>query len=225
MILKIKKIVIVENMMELDLFWKYFKYVFIIFQVETEKKIKKLSEDEKIKKYLNYNNDSSDANSKNKICILFNLLSNYKENNKNCNENLVNIFQENRKFVLSFDYEKNYFFILDNNEKIVEIEIFSVVWKTITFLLMELKKHDENNEKLSYFSKNELDVKNQIKNAKKLIDFIVNINKKKIDYIFDIKFGFSLVFAPNDELTKIKLKNINYIKINGKGNPNNRYRN
>ena len=208
-------IVIVENMMELDLFWKYFKYVFIIFQVETEKKIKKLSEDEKIKKYLNYNNDSSDANSKNKICILFNLLSNYKENNKNCNENLVNIFQENRKFVLSFDYEKNYFFILDNNEKIVEINIFSVVWKTITFLLMELKKHDENNEKLSYFSKNELDIKNQIKNAKKLIDFIVNINKRKIDYIFDIKFGFSLVFAPNDELTKIKLKNINYIKING----------
>ena len=129
---------------------------------------------------MNYNNDSSDANSKNKICILFNLLSNYKENNKNCNENLVNIFQENRKFVLSFDYEKNYFFILDNNEKIVEIKIFSVVWKTITFLLMELKKHDENNEKLSYFSKNELDVKNQIKNAKKLIDFIVNINKKKI---------------------------------------------
>ena len=206
-------VVIVENIMELDSFSNYFKYIFIIFQVETEKKIIKISEDETIKKYLNNNN--SDGNNKNKLCILFNLLSSYKENDKNCDENLVNIFQEIRKIAYSFDSEKNYFFILDNNEKIVEMQLFSAVWKTITFLLRELKKNDEENEKISYFSKKELEEKNQIKQAKKLIDFIVNISKKKFDYIFDINFGFSLIFSPNDELTKIKLKNINYIKING----------
>ena len=205
-------ILLIENMMELDSFWNYFKYVFIIIQEEVDKSIKKINEDDIIMKYLDNNNN---IKNKDKICILFNIMSSYKENNKNCGENLVNIFEKinSSKFICSDDV--NYFFILDSDVKIVEIKSLSSLLKSITFLLMEFKKIEDNKEKLSYFSKIELEDKNQIKEAKKIIQFISDINKLKFDYIFDITYEYSLIFAPNDELTKIKLKKIKYLKCKG----------
>ena len=203
-------LLLIENMMELDTFWNYFKYVFIVIQLETEKLISKIKEDEIIKKYFDNNN----IKNKDKICILFNIMSSYKENNKNCSDNLVYIFEENNNKFVSYD-EINYFFILDNDSKVVEIKSLGSLLKSITFLLMEFKKIEDNQEKISYFAKKELEEKNQIKEAKKLIQFIYDINKLKLDYIFDITYEFSLVFSPNDELTKIKLTKIKYFKCSG----------
>ena len=207
-------IILIENMMQLDSFWNYFKYVFIIIQVEVIKLIKKINEDGIIKKFFENNNN---IKNKDKICFLFNIMSNYKENDKNCYENLVNIFDKTNKFKSIFDRydDTNYFFILDNDEKIVEIKSLNSLLKSITFLLMEFKKIEDNKEILSYFSKIELEEKNQIKKAKKIIQFISDINKSKFDYIFDITYEYSLIFAPNDELTKIKLKKIKYLKCKG----------
>ena len=214
---KNNSIILIENMMELDSFWNYFKYVFIIIQLEVGKLISKINEDDIIKKYFDSNNNNYIKN-KDKICFLFNIMSNYKENNKNSGDNLVNIFDKTNKFLPSFfdRYdEMNYFFILDNNEKIVEIKALNLLLKSITFLLMEFKKIEDNKETLSYFDKKELEEKNQIKEAKKIIQFISDINKSKFDYIFDITYDFSLIFTPDDELTKIKLKKIKYLKCMG----------
>ena len=205
---------LIENVMEFDLFWKYFKYVFIIIQLEVDKKISKIKEDEIIKKYLDTNNN---IKNRNKICFLFNFLSSYKENDKNCSENLINIFEEYGKIVTSFykSEGKNYFFILDNNKKIVEIQTLATILNKINFLLMGLEKNENDKESLSYFSKKELEEKNKIKEAKKIIQFIADINKQKFDYIFDISFSFSLVFSPNEELSKIKLTKINNLSCRG----------
>ena len=207
-------ILMLENIIDSDLFFKYFKNVFIIFQLDNEKTFDKFSKDEIIKKYLNNNNNLD--NNKNKIFFLFNFLSSYK-NNKNCDENLINIFQENKNIISDFDEddEKNYFFILDNDEKIVEIEPINSIGKTTTFLLMELKNNENSKDKTPYFSKKEKEEKVQLKEAKNLIHFIAEIDKLNLDYIFDIKFRLSIVLYPNEELTKIKLKKINFFRFNG----------
>ena len=59
---------LIENMMQLDSFWNYFKYVFIIIQVEVIKLIKKINEDDIIKKFFENNNN---IKNKDKICFLF----------------------------------------------------------------------------------------------------------------------------------------------------------
>ena len=204
-------ILIIENIIQSDSFFKYFKYVYIIFQLESESNINKFSEDEKIKKYL------SDNNNEKKIFFLFNFLSSYK-NKDDINNNLINIFQENKKVFDSIKYNddyKNYFFVLDNNKNIVEIASLNSVGKIITLLLMELKNYEKSGETIPFFDKKEEEKNSNIKNIKKLINFIVDIDKFKIDYLFDIYFKISITLSPNDELTKLKLKQINFIKFTG----------
>ncbi len=199
----------IENIVQSDSFFKYFKYAYIIFQLESDLNIKKFSEDEKIKKYLNNNNEK-------RIFFLFNFLSSYK--NKDNNNNLINIFQESKKVFDSIKYNddnKNYFFILDKNEKIVEISSLNSIGEIITLLLMELKNHEKSGEEISFFDKKEKENKEHLKNAKKLIDFIVKIDKFNIDYLFDIFFKISITLCPNDEFTKLKLKKINFMKFIG----------
>ena len=202
-------ILIIENIIQSDSFFKYFKYVYIIFQLESESNINKFSEDEKIKKYLDNNN--------NKIYFLFNFLSSYKNKDDN-NNNLINIFQENKKVFDQIKYNddnKNYFFVLDKNKKIVEIASLNSVGKIITLLLMELKNYEKSEEAIPFFDKKEKENNSYLKNTKKLINFIVDIDKFKIDYLFDIYFKISITLSPNDELTKLKLKQINFMKFTG----------
>ena len=204
-------ILVIENIIQSDSFFKYFKYVYIIFQLESESNINKLSEDEKIKKYL------SDNNNEKKIFFLFNFLSSYK-NKDDINNNLINIFQENKRVFDPIKYNddnKNYFFVLDKNKKIVEIATLNSVGKIITLLLMELKNYEKSVETIPFFEKKEKEKNSNFKNTKKLINFIVDIDKFKIDYLFDIYFKISITLSPNDELTKLKLKQINFMKFTG----------
>ena len=202
-------ILAVENIIQSDSFFNYFKYIFIIFQLDSESNFKKFYEDEIANKYLNNNKEK-------KLSILFNFLSSYK-NRENKNNNLINIFQENKKIFDSAKYDdaSNYFFILDNNHKIVEISSLNLVGKISTLLLMDLKNHEKKDEKISFFEKREKEEKLQLKNAKKLINFIVQIDKLKLDYLFDIYFKISIILCLNDDLTKIKLKKINFMNFSG----------
>ena len=204
-------ILVIENIIQSDSFFRYFKYVYIIFQLESESNITKYSEDEKIKKYL------SDNNNEKKIFFLFNFLSSYK-NKDDINNNLINIFQENKRVFDPIKYNddnKNYFFVLDKNKKIVEIASLNSVGKIITLLLMELKNYEKSVETIPFFEKKEKEKNSNFKNTKKLINFIVDIDKFKIDYLFDIYFKISITLSPNDELTKLKLKQINFMKFTG----------
>ena len=196
---------IIENVISSDMFVNYFKSVFIIFQIESKDLL-----DEYIMQNINKFLDNKNDKYKNKLFFLYNFLSSYKnsKSNENC---LINIFEENKSFMPG--NESNYFFILDNNETIIEIAPFFSIGKTITLFLLELQKHKNNNEKISFISKRQKEENVQFKSVKKIIDFILGLKKLNLDYIFDLSFRISISLYPNDELTKIKLRKINCLKI------------
>ena len=205
---------IIENVLELETFKQYFKSIFIIIQTENEKSLKKIVLNEKIKKYF-------EPNEKNKYKIFFNLLSNYDEDEKNQN-NLINIFQEKKKNFLDFnqnldEFKKmNYFFILDHKRQIVKIKSISSMYKMIPLLLMRFSQNKKDEETLTYFEKKEKGRKERLESVKALVNYIINIPKLKLDYLFDIVFSVSLTLTPNDELTDIYLTKVNHMMFDGK---------
>ena len=204
---------IIENTIALEFFEKYFKSTFVIIQIENEQSFKKLFLNEKIKKYL-------EPNEKKKFKILFNLLSNYKDEEKNQNT-LINIFQQkfkNNYLIFNADESKklNYFFILDHNKKVVKIKTVFSMYKIITFLLMRFNQNKTNEENLTYFDKKEKNRKERLNSAEALVNYILNFPKLKLDYLFDIIFKVSLTLIPNDELTDVHLTKVNYITFDGK---------
>ena len=200
---------IIENILQLDSLFKYFKTVFIIFQFESASVMKECNKEEKLIKYLNNNEN------KNKIFVLYNLLSSYQINEKN-KDNVINIFTENKKLFLQENKDKNYYFILDQNKRIIEASPLNFIGKNITLLLMELKDQEKKGDKNNIFAKKEKEEKAKIKQAKKLIQFITDINKLNLDYLFDIYFKVSFTLTTNDELTKIQLTKINLFEFKGK---------
>ena len=205
---------IIENILELETFEQYFKSIFIIIQTENEKSLKKIVLNEKIKKYI-------EPNEKNKFKILFNLSSNYLETEINQN-NSINIFQDREINFIDFNQNldefktKNYFFILDNTKKVVKIESISFMYKMIPLLLMEFSQNKKDEETLTYFEKEEKTKKEQLEPIKALINYIINISKINLDYLFDIVFTVSLTLKPNDDLTDINLTKVNHITFDGK---------
>ena len=200
----------IESVYEIDMFEQYFKSTFIIFQANDEKDLDKINNDEKKNKYFN-------QKGKKKMMFLFNLLSNYKLNETN-EDNLINIFNEKEikysLLVKNEAWEKySYFFILDNNKKIVKIKPFSLLFRDMASLLMKLKQSKKTGDITPYFKKKEKAHKEKLKQAEELIQFISNIPKMNLNYIFDIVFKISLVLNPNDELTDLRLKKINRIDI------------
>ena len=205
---------IIENILELETFEQYFKSIFIIIQTENEKSLKKIGLNEKIKKYI-------EPNEKNKFKILFNLSSNYLETEINQN-NSINIFQDREINFIDFNQNldefktKNYFFILDNKKQVVKIESISFMYKMIPLLLMEFSQNKKDEETLTYFEKDEKTKKEQLEPIKALINYIINISKINLDYLFDIVFTVSLTLKPNDDLTDIYLTKVNHITFDGK---------
>ena len=205
---------IIENTIELESFEKYFKSVFVIIQTENEQSLKKIFSNEKVKKYL-------ESNEKIKFKILFNLLSNYKEEEKNQNT-LINIFQQKIKNLyfmpINLDESKrlNYFFILDHNKKVVKIKSVFSMYKIITLLLMRFSQNKKSEETLTYFDKKEKNRKERLNSAEALVNYILNFSKLKLDYLFDIIFRVSLTLIPNDELSEIYLTKVNHITLDGK---------
>ena len=209
-----EQITIVENIIEMDTFFQFFKNIFVIIELYNHAKLNDFKNDEKLSQYLN-----TDNNDKKKVKILFNFLSSYTINKNN--KNPINIFQENKKiFDTDTDIDlknenMNYFFILDYNNKIVEIKPMAKLGAIITYVLLEFKRNKNNKDEINIFNKDENEDKTYIEEGLKLIYFIKNLKKLNLNYAFEISFNFSFTMYPNDELTKIELKKINQLKFNG----------
>ena len=205
---------IIENIVEMDTFEQYFKSTFVIIETENEQILKKIFSNEKIKKYF-------EKKEKNKFKIIFNFLSNYKDEEKNQNT-LINIFQIKDKQFIDMrkgtdEWKKmNYFFILDHKKSVVKIKSTSSLYKIITLLLMRFNQNKKDGEKLTYFEKKEKTRKERLISAKELIHFISNFSKLKLDYLFEIGFKISLGLIPNEEFTDIHLSKVNQIIFEGK---------
>lgn len=189
----------IENLNKVEM-WEFFKKIYVIFQVSNNEIIRSLSLNENINKYL-YNEKSAKDN---KIVYLFNCLSNYAEEENN--ETVMNIFQTKKG---NKNKNKDYFFILDSNNKIIKLKPILNLSGTISYFLMNLK----DNKNKDIFKEKE---KKKIEKFKKTEEIIYFISKLKyLDYIFDIEFDISINICINDDLTDIKIKKINSLKING----------
>ena len=203
---------IIKNLFEEDNFDKYFKNVFVIIQKENMTQMQKIEENDVLKEYLNKNDESK--KDKKKINFLFNILSNYNSNNEDSKNNLINIFEEKQKiFRFKADLEPDYFFILDNNQKIVKIKPLEYIGKIISLLLLQFKKNKEG--AISIFLRKENRKKELLEEIKKIIYFITNIQKLDLKYIFDLKFSLSFTLKINDEFTNIKLTDVEKLNIEG----------
>lgn len=209
-----EQFVMIENIMGTDMFLEFFKNIVVIIQLENQNKIYDIKKDEKLSEYLN----KKDNNKNEKIKILFNVLSCYNLNLKENKNNFINIFQANKK-IFDEDLDNkindntNYFFILDSNNKIVEIKPLYKLGGIITFRLLEFKKN--NKDEISIYEKKKNEEKKYIQDGIKLIHFINNLKKLNLNYIFKIKFNYSFVLCPNDELTELEIKKINQLTFDG----------
>ena len=203
----------IESIFETDMYDQYFKSTVIIIQTQDEQHLVKIASFEILKKYFEKNANSD--KDKKKIKFLFNPLSNYKANEKNDN-NFVNIFQRNEDiFFFERNQEKKFFFILDNNKTIIKIKPLKEIGNIITLFLLKLKQNKNNGQDSLSHSQKEKEKKEKLKEAKKLMHFICNIHKLNLNYIFDLKFKIILSLKINDELTKIKIKKINKLSVEG----------
>ena len=184
---------IIENLNLTYKIWEYFKNIYVFFQLKNDEQIIRLVENEKIKKYID-----SDNKNENKIVYLFNILKNYGKPN-----NMINIFEDKNK-----KDKDNYFFILDQKNNVIKLKNISHIFDTISYFLFNLKNNN------SYHSKEKM-INKPIKFLKtlELMNFILKL--KNLDYIFDINFNISINVSINDELSEIKLKKLNSIKVAG----------
>jgi len=154
------------------------------------------------------------------LFFLFDVLTNYEPNDNN-KDNVINIFGEKVQFYgdskisLEKFFEINYFFILDNNKRIIKIKQLKKIGELITFITLELQKYKNCGENLSFYEKKEKMRKEGLNDMLKLITFVTNIKKLNLNYIFDLRFKFSLKLIPNDELTEINLFKICQLFLEG----------
>ena len=187
----------IDNLNKIEM-WEFFKKIYVIFQVNNDEKIRALSSSENINKYI-YNEKSAKDS---KIIYLFNCLSSYSE--RDDNETVINIFQTKKG-----NKNKDYFFILDSNNKIIKLKTILNLSGTISYFLMNLK----DNKNKNFFKEKEKKKIDKFKKTEEIIYFISKL--KNLDYIFDIDFYISINISINDELTDIKINKINSLKIKG----------
>lgn len=109
---------ITEGLNFIDKMYDYFENIYFIFEANSEEQIKK---NESLIKIINNNNNTDD---KQRIKYIFNILSLYDSKNKS--NRIINIFKSNK-------FGQEYFFILDQNNKIISIKKnFSNVIKKIS---------------------------------------------------------------------------------------------
>ena len=189
---------IIDNLKKISNIWDYIGNIYVIFQLNTnEQQINNLTSNEKINKYFYIDNSNNDK----KIYYLFNVAKSYEDNN-----NIINIFQRktNNK------NDENYYFILDKNNKVIELKNLNSMIDKLYHLLFNLK---ENKNKNIYFLKQKEIKKKKLEKMKELIYFISNL--KNLNYFFDINFYISVIFSISDDLTEIKLKKINSVRVDG----------
>ena len=200
---------LVDGVVSTPSYDKCFKSTYIIIQAKDEKQSVSYAKDEILKKYLNKNDEPD--NDKTKIKILFNLISEYQENEKNGN-NFINIFEDIGGDYKYLSNEKNYFFILDHNKNIIKLKPLKSLEKTVSLCLT---RFNENPENLNFSKYTKEEKEQKINECRKLINFVSNIKKQNLNYIFDIKFKINFSLKINDEMTKLNLSKINKLYISG----------
>ena len=190
---------IVENINKTDNFFDYFQNIYLIFQVNSKPEIMKIIKDDKLNKFIVDNKNGIDT----KIKYIFNIFS-------NSDDSIYNIFNHKN------DYGSDYYFILDQYNKIilVEKELEILVARIIQFI-SKLKKL-MNEGKKSY---NDILIEKEKKTKKRfdaLEELIYYITKfKKLNYIFDFTFEISFISSIDENCSCFNIKKINYIKIGG----------
>jgi hypothetical protein len=186
----------IENMKKvINNFFDYFENIYIIFLGKRKEEIMNIIKNEKMKKYF-IEKDKNEDNQK--IKILFHLSSSY-----NDAEYIFSLFRQQGK---------DFYFILDKDDKIISIENKTENFIDKIFLfIQEFKKH--NNNYLEYSLEKENKKKEGVSLLKQLITFITKL--KNLDYIFSIKFDLSFVACINEEFNDIIIKEITKIFIRG----------
>ena len=194
---------IIEDLNKNKNIWEYFENIYVIFQIYKPELILNLVTHEKINKYIFMDNSNQD----NKIIFLFNSLKNYENE-----DNLINIFQnkQNNNNNNNNKHNKDYFFIMDQNNKIVKLKKLGLINDTIYYFLFRLKGNINNSFAIR---EKKINKQNKLKKMKDLLFFISKL--KKLDYIFDINFSISINITINDDLTDVKLKKINSLIVAG----------
>ena len=161
---------ITKDVDEMDNFWEYFEYVYVIYQVKKKEQMKFL-----ISKF--EQNIFFDNNHPEKFKHVFNFDSMYEDKNSNIP---INIFHREKK--------DDYFFILDKDNKIIKFKETNSLIRTIELIR---KKNKKKKEKKNY-EKGFSEVFKFIKNIDKLkYIFYMSFNfklecsiNKELDNIF-----------------------------------------
>ena len=190
----------------------YFQNIYVIFQVKSYENLMEVINDDKVNKIF-LENDNNDDNQKIKYIFDVNSLYNQGNNEENVKDmyNLYDIISLNEN-INKNEFPKVYYFILDQNNKVISIngDISHLIDKIFLFIV-NFKK-----EKKTYLEilKEKEDKKNEkFKLLKEIISFISNL--KKFDYIFTIEFNISFNVSINKEFSNIMIKKINSLELKG----------
>jgi len=192
---------ITEGLNFIDKMYDYFENIYFIFEANSEEQIKK---NESLIKIINNNNNTDD---KQRIKYIFNILSIYDSKNKI--NRIINIFKSNK-------FGQEYFFILDQNNKIISIKKnFSNVIKKISIFALKIKNSlDKQNINLNdIFKEKEIKKEKSNNSIREIIYFFSKI--KNLDYLFDLQFELSFSAYLNDECSNIYIKKVNSIFLEG----------
>lgn len=192
---------ITEGLNFIDKMYDYFENIYFIFEANSEEQIKK---NESLIKIINNNNNTDD---KQRIKYIFNILSLYDSKNKS--NRIINIFKSNK-------FGQEYFFILDQNNKIISIKKnFSNVIKKISNFALKIKNSlDKQNINLNdIFKEKEIKKEKSNNSIREIIYFFSKI--KNLDYLFDLQFELSFSAYLNDECSNIYIKKVNSIFLEG----------
>ena len=166
---------VIKDVDEMEHFWDYFEFVYVVYQVKNKDQIKDLISLYEQKIFF-------DNNHPEKFKHIFNFDSMYDDKNNNIP---INIFHRDRK--------EDYFFILDKDNKIIKFkEIYSLI-RTIELILKKDKKKKEKKTYEKEFS----EIFKFIKNIDKLkYIFVITFNfklecsiNKELDNIFISKIN------------------------------------
>ena len=161
---------VIKDVDEMENFWDYFEFVYVVYQVKNKEQIKDLISrfEEKI---------FFDNNHPEKFKHIFNFDSMYEDKNNNIP---INIFHRDKR--------EDYFFVIDKDNKIIKFkEIYSLI-RTVELIL----KNDKKKSEKKLYEKEFLEIFKFVKNIDKLkYIFYMSFNfklecfiNKELDNIF-----------------------------------------
>ena len=187
----------VDGLKYIDNIFDFIDNIYIIIQTNTKEETRAIVKTKFI-------NDLILENHNDKIKFIFNIYSN--NNNTDAETTFYNLF----------NYSDEYYFILDQNNKIILLKKdFQSLIVNISLFILNLKKLMITAKK-SYM---EISSEKERKRKKKnqifidILNYIVKLNN--LDYIFELEFKFSFSASINEEFTKVDIKKIKHIILKG----------